>query len=81
MNINGIEDPIVIAAAKMERLQHIAVTAEEFVRTHCALEALAAKHGVNVAASSALNDRVVELHMKLEQLVLGDERVPGRRTA
>lgn len=76
-----MSDPYVDMAMKMDRLQRIADAADEFVRAHCALEALAAKHGVNVAASSPLNERVVELHMKLEQLVLGDERVPGRRTA
>lgn len=75
-----MSDPYVDMAMKMDRLQRIAVTAEEFVRAHCALEALARKLGVDAAASSGLNDRVVELHIKLEQLVLGDERVPGRRT-
>jgi hypothetical protein len=75
------DDAWVTAAQKMERLQKIAAAAEEFVRAHCALEELARRIGANAACSTALNERVIELHMKLEQLVLGDERVPGRRTS
>ena len=57
----------------------LVAAADEFVRAHCALEALANKVGADAACSSPLNDRVIDLHMKLEAAVLGDERPPGRR--
>ena len=74
-------DPYVNIAKRMERLQKIADVAEDFIRAHCRLEDLAGKLGANAACLSLLNQLVVELHMKLEHLVLGDEKVPGRRTA
>lgn len=75
-----MSDPYVDMATKMERLQRIADAAEEFIRARCALEDLVSRHGVNAAMSTALADSVEALRMKLEQLVLGDERVPGRRS-
>jgi hypothetical protein len=58
----------------------IVTAAEEFVRAHCELEALALKIGPNAACSSGLNDRVVDLHLKLEAIVLGNDRPAGRRS-
>ena len=74
-----MSDPYVNAVERIGRLQDIAVIAEEFVRAHCALEDMASRLGAHTALSS-LYERVLALHIKLEQLVLGDERVPGRRT-
>jgi hypothetical protein len=63
----------------MTRDAKIVAAAEAFVRAHCELEDLAACVGVALACESMLNERVIDLHLKLEEAVLGDEHVPGRQ--
>ena len=58
------------AAQEHARLRKIADAAEAFLRALRTLEDFAAKHGPNVAASTTLGERVGELRVALEHLVL-----------
>lgn len=58
----------------------IAAAASAFVKAHCQLEDLARREGAGRASQSRLNERVIDAHLELERVVLGDEAVPGRRS-
>lgn len=65
--------------AENERLKKIVDAATDFVLAHCALETLSNAIGPDAACASPLQDKVIDMHMRLEAAVLGDTNVPGRR--
>lgn len=66
--------------ALADQHRRIVILAEHFIRAHCEVEALSKRIGLEAACASAINERVVSLHVQLEKEVLGDERLVGRRS-